>query len=1427
LVSQINTSLFPNIKSHIENFTSFQSRYTGYKGYNQSVTYISSFYEEMGLENITSIDYPLLVPLDEGSYISINNETYPVFPLKPNSVHTSNANELRGTLVYGGQGTYQDLDGIPIKESIVVLEFNSGDNWINIAGLGAKGVIFLNVNTTTRFEAEVKSLDIPLDFPRVYIDNLTHSNIIKSQALLGTETISLHSQLKWREIRAQNIYGLISGERDDVIVIASYFDSYSIVPSLAPGADESCGIATQLELIRVLTEMKTNGDTPKYTIMFLALSGHNQAAAGSREFVKQFREKMNVAGGIKLFLTIDLSATSEKIGIIPYGYLYKFKLQYTMSNNLYNVLKMVGEDRLIEYASDIRVESGSTFEVSSFINLQSFENVAPISFLGDQEPFIASNVAGLAYFTAESYRINQYTPTDTPDKLNYNHLRSQVDYTLCSLVNLLITEDLTNVLTLKAESFSIRHTSHVGYAHVEGFCKEFNETEAWLTNVPNALIRVISLDSRSGTVGEFEYITQTDDTGYYIVNGVASSQPDYPLDYIVEAYVFDDSGQMVKAINLGSRGGIFKRYKTLDREYTSINPTVFDCGTIAFFGVYHPYTQELSAKLMSFRILDPETRVISFSYGYVGYDAVSLVFIEKEKPAVVVGHYSDGIMGIYATNSSETHPKGVGYKLKQGQFTNLGISSFPTSRDLLAMTSTYIKLYTSYNIKDSFVDKAFEDASNLIENANNLMGNNEYSLAIVTIKQVQTHAYDAFLSARTVIEDGTSTTIFFAILLIPFAFALSSLLFNLDSQFKQITFTGLIYGIFFFFFYLVHPGLHLTQNIGMIIIGIIATIFIFPALLMIYQEGYQYLQSIRVKMVGAHFADTSRTSTILIAMSTGLNRMKKRKGRTMIALSGIILITFSLTLFTTASTQVSVYAKGKEFNTPYEGVQFRIASWEAPLSENILESIEIQYSSQIEYLSSRWWLYPPSTDVNGFVNITANNATTNWVGWSILGIGVDEPRFHDFSTILSDGSWFSAPRAFECVLSEASANELEVEVNDTVIWAGIEFKIVGIMKNEFDSLKDFDNEELTPKNNRAPSPNVHIDSALTFFIPSGTAKDFGASLYAFSIITNEETSINIAETISTTYGRFLEIRIGFENTVTIYKRVTQSLGKGFVELGMPLTIAILLMINTSISTVYESKREIETFTSLGLAPFHIAGLFLAEFLVYAVIGSVIGYLAGITIAVLLSNLGLFPANLAINYSSGSVMSALGLGMAGILLSTIYPLTISAKMSVPSVKRSWELKTTPIDNNWMIPLPFVAATEKEANGIIEFMFEYFRIYESESVGGVFFAQNPRVFERKTRDRIEKHLTSIINLAPFDVGIQNKFDLVTYLDEIKYRYIFEIHLERTEGILSAWEASVRRFTDVIRKQLLIWRNLPKDQKALKAKEFHDRIQRKRNV
>src|SRR5207237_5261698 len=91
-------------------------------------------------------------------------------------------------------------------------------------------------------------------------------------------TVTLTCNMPWLTRTCRNITGWIPGTdpalKDQIIAVQAYYDSTSVVPALAPGADTSCGMAAMLELIRLFSDP---ANRPKRTMMFVATSGHFQA----------------------------------------------------------------------------------------------------------------------------------------------------------------------------------------------------------------------------------------------------------------------------------------------------------------------------------------------------------------------------------------------------------------------------------------------------------------------------------------------------------------------------------------------------------------------------------------------------------------------------------------------------------------------------------------------------------------------------------------------------------------------------------------------------------------------------------------------------------------------------------------------------------------------------------------------------------------------------------------------------------------------------------------------------------------------------------------------------------------------------------------------------------------------------------------------
>jgi len=121
----------------------------------------------------------------------------------------------------------------------------------------------------------------------------------------------------------------------------------------------------------------------------------------------------------------------------------------------------------------------------------------------------------------------------------------------------------------------------------------------------------------------------------------------------------------------------------------------------------------------------------------------------------------------------------------------------------------------------------------------------------------------------------------------------------------------------------------------------------------------------------------------------------------------------------------------------------------------------------------------------------------------------------------------------------------------------------------------------------------------------------------------------------------------------LYKWIGMTSFSDMWNLFVPILIAALIVLNTMLSSVYERIREISIYDSVGLAPVHIAFLFLSEVCVYAIVGAVFGYLVNQIVVTVLVQFG-WLSGLTLNYSSMSMVVTTLVVMAVVVGSTLHP-----------------------------------------------------------------------------------------------------------------------------------------------------------------------------
>ena len=273
-----------------------------------------------------------------------------------------------------------------------------------------------------------------------------------------------------------------------------------------------------------------------------------------------------------------------------------------------------------------------------------------------------------------------------------------------------------------------------------------------------------------------------------------------------------------------------------------------------------------------------------------------------------------------------------------------------------------------------------------------------------------------------------------------------------------------------------------------------------------------------------------------------------------------------------------------------------------------------------------------------------------------------------------------------------------------------------------------------------------------------------------------------------------------------FSSIGASQTQGLLTIIIPLLIAGLIVLNTMLGSVFERVKEIAIFSSIGLSPANIAMLFIAEAVVYGIIGAVSGYLIGQGLAKIISVTHILPG-LYLNFSSTSAELAIGLVIAVVLLSTIFPARKASQVATPSVDRTWKVPD-PEGDVWKISLPF-AVTGAQAQGINGFLTEWFRSYEEQSVGD-FLTQGIRTGTRVTDQGVGYELTGRVWLAPFDLGVSQDLCLETVPTDLQDVFAVHLTLTRLSGDVSNWKRVNRRFLNVVRKQFLIWRTLSAEQR-----------------
>ncbi len=1485
-----------SLEKTIRDLAVFGSRIPGYAGSEKAEDYLFRAFEEIGLENVSYESFEVGVPIDEGALIEFGDQSLPLRCLWPNGLRTPTLPKdgLNGNPVYCRRGEWADLRGQDLDGAIVLLDFDCGNNWLRVFELGARAVIFAMPETTTRQEAEEKFASVPIHAPRFWADGAVAEKI---RAYATPPNIArplrcrISGTMTWRNVRARNVLAGLEGTEEralraareqenggktikadpndapiDYVVLSAPFDSISVVPSLAPGAENACSIAGLLEIAR---HLKAN--PPKRSVVFVATNAHflglNGAGIFTRDYELAMRRDSNPtfrsvnevlpdlarraqaenvmqplfpnywiegAKSNTFFVGLDLSSRSKLVGVFARGGyedqrdIVRNRRYSPVGHGFKNAVRELlqrdaNADVSDVFADTINPVMGKDAD-SYFPRLPVFES----EIANFQMP-------GVTLATCSDNREKVNTPFDTPDRVNFDNLRAQIALLAPLLARVLDDEKFTINVNEDERPEQLIFGRVVEFDSNRGFTPD--------APVPNAV--VVALRAR-GEPGEFLHGFSKPLFGVH-VNDVTVTDAQGRFSFLglqwrdrlrVEAVGFDANGEIVRAPDLGKEGDKkhhFRDFAMTDQGGKPLHYVVFPCVAISILDLFDP------RNLVTFeglRLIDANTGNAPHSFGTAlppipwsdpaNIESATVLFVRRGASLKLTMRTSESSSQLALLNVTDKRPAGEGFAINESK--HFRHAKALIARDLWKLDDARLKKLSRYGIRVNRLDEIHEQAQKALTFHEAAVAKREWGVASEQAERALALESSIYPEIVKTANDVVWGVLFYLVMVIPFAYLLERLLFAHTSYSKQIGTVALLWIAVMGILFVVHPAFSISLTPFLIFLALIilalATVVIGTVMLRFQSE----IKAIRGGPTGVHGVDVNRLSALGAAFLLGIGNMRRSKIRTATTCMTIILLTFTVLSFTSQRTYIRYDVNELPWKAGFEGIFFRSLAW-SPLQNSQAERFVSELGGKFDLVPRSWHVSRSFTDA---LVVEARNATdpSQFTQFNALvGLTANEPKISKADEALVAGRWFEEGDHQACMISEDTAQLLGISREDVkadkqpaVSLFGAPMRVVGVFDSKkMDAIQGITTEPLTPVNFQVYRANrsgamesedsaaaltrkyVYHQSQTCAFVPHEWLLANGGTLRAIGAIPKEK--VDLEPLLRDLMQRW---------AVTLTAGISDKSGKpqaflfssrGATAIGMDIGLLPALLIGFLIVFATMMGSFYERIKEIAIySSVGLSPLHIAVlFVAEAAVYATIGSVAGYLLGQVTASVLLhyeLLGGLTLNYSSSIALVSILLVIGVVLLSSLYPAYKAMRLASPDYEAQWSLGE-PVGDTWKFRLPFQVRRDF-GMAMSEFIAQFFDMHDEQAIG-VFTTENVRSELRGTKGY---GIYFKCWLAPFEKGICQHIALETVPTEDDQSFEFLLTITRFSGDVALWRKSNARFLKLIRKQFLIWRTIGDD-------------------
>ncbi len=750
-------------------------------------------------------------------------------------------------------------------------------------------------------------------------------------------------------------------------------------------------------------------------------------------------------------------------------------------------------------------------------------------------------------------------------------------------------------------------------------------------------------------------------------------------------------------------------------------------------------------------------------------------------------------------------------------------------RDIAALNEWRLTDFRAAGIKSEKIDSIRMATREAMEAADAAIARDDGAALKRASSQALANEIRAYQAVTDMGLDISRGAIFLMLMLVPFCVAMERLLFASARIERQIVGAMAIFTSMTVLLWSFHPAFRISAQPLVIVMSFTILSMSVVVISMVLKRFKASVREFQSSLAEGSGANMSRGGVVGSAIFLGIANMRKRKVRTLLTGTTIVLVTFALLCFSSASS----YVDKKDFkleNVKAENPSVLVRRpTSGPLSWEAVPAIHNLLGGRAADIGERAWLGGGLGEATWRLYVIDPRTGKQVPLLGALGLPPIENKLTGIDRVLTDWQTFAEDGG--CYLPADIAELLGVKVGDVVVIRGDELVVRGVFDpvRLEDEIRMLDGQPITPYDysrqeqdwiNRDSQDSIEQETASAaamqpsgnlldqliparslIILPTDNLRRLGGTLRSVGIACSSlEQATDVANELMKTivYPAYYSNRSGGVSVVV----ATPLVAVPPKNLAIPLVIAALIIFTTMLNSVSERKKEIYVYTSLGLAPTHVGALFVAEALTYGLMGAVFGYIAGQGTASVLTGLGLMEG-ITLNYSGTAVIKTMLLVQGVVVLSAIVPAIAAGRIAAPSSDMDWKV---PKPENGVIRdmLPFTVSPSAAA-GLTAFMYEYLEAHR-DGVLGAFDVDRIRLLPAGT-DGTLAALETRLWLEPFDMGVRQRMRFSVNAPEDGVCSI-SIAITHEAGTPTMWWRLNKPFFMDLRCQLLGWRKLSKE-------------------